>query len=105
MFLFLSDTTEASGPFEFLPRTQQTAFKMKMLLRGTYIRPGDIVGKGTRTYSSLDDAWVSGLAQQGYTPMPVLCPSGTIMVVDSSAIHRARPCRDGSRYALTAYYR
>ena len=39
IFLFLTDTTEASGPFELLPRTQQTAFKLGMLLRGHYIRP------------------------------------------------------------------
>ena len=35
----------------------------------------------------------------------VFCGPGTAVVVDTSAIHRARPCIEGTRYALTAYFR
>jgi ectoine hydroxylase-related dioxygenase (phytanoyl-CoA dioxygenase family) len=104
IFLFLTDTTEESGPFEFFPRTHRARFKVPRLLEGRYLSVGDMLA-GKRTYSSLDETWIQALIDQGYAPLPVVCPAGTILVVDSSAVHRARPCRQGSRYALTAYYR
>lgn len=104
IFLFLTDTTELSGPFEFLPNTFIRSFKIAKLCEGTYVKPRDLLG-GKRTYQKLDDAWVDGLSMKGYRPVPVLCKAGTIMVIDTSAIHRARPCLNGSRYLLMAYYK
>ena len=75
-----------------------------MALKGNYFKPRDIFG-GTRTYAKLPDPLIDQLATRGYRSQPVLVSAGTVMIVDTSAIHRARPCRAGSRYALTAYYR
>ena len=44
------------------------------------------------------------MSAKGYRPVSVICKAGTMMVADTSAIHRARPCLEGSRYALTTYY-
>ena len=104
IFLFLSDTTELSGPFEFIPKTYTTWFKAQMLCKGSYLRVSDI-WSGKRAYAQLDDTVVNELSAKGYNPMPVICQAGAIMVIDTSAIHRARPCHHGTRYALTTYYR
>ncbi|HVW20884.1 MAG TPA: hypothetical protein VHC86_06680 [Opitutaceae bacterium] len=104
VFLFLTDTNEKSGPFEFVANTNRTSFKLKMFCAGRVIRPSDLIHK-KRAYSRLDDNWIEGLGPQGYPSTPVLCQAGTVLVIDTSAIHRARPCIEGSRYALTAYYR
>jgi hypothetical protein len=103
IFLFLTDTTEDSGPFEFIPGTHTWSFKLRTLFDGVYLRPSDLF-TDKRPYQHLDDAWVDGLSAKGYRSVPVLCKAGTVLVVDTSAIHRARPCLNGARYALTAYF-
>lgn len=106
VFLFLTDTTEQSGPLEFLPGTHAAGFKVKMLGRGLYITPGDLLsGKGTRAYQRIDEALVERLSESGFVPVPFLCKAGTVLVIDTSSIHRARPCTAGARYALTTYCR
>lgn len=103
IFLFLTDTSEESGPFEFVPGSHETTFKYKNLLSGKYITVSDIFKK-TRSYQSLNEGWIESLEKQGMPSKAVICKAGTAMIVNTSAIHRARPCRAGSRYALTAYY-
>lgn len=106
VFLFLTDTTEQSGPFEFVPRTHAARLKAQMLARGVYFRPGDLLSRtGARAYARIDEAVVEGLSKSGFAPMPFLCKAGTALVVDTSSIHRARPCSAGARYALTTYCR
>lgn len=104
IFLFLVDVGDGTGPFEFIPGSHRPAFKAAMLLRGMYLGPGDFVS-GRRRYAALDDERLERLTRDRRAPMPVTCLAGTVMVADTSAIHRARPCRQGTRYALTAYYR
>lgn len=103
VFAFLTSTTAESGPFEYVPGTQSWSFKLRMLVGGHYLAPTDVI-RGSRAYSSVSDNVLARLKQ---TPagVSVECPRGSIMVVDTSALHRARPCVRGSRYALTAYYR
>jgi hypothetical protein len=106
VFLFLTDTTEQSGPFEFVPRTHAGGFKVQMLARGVYFRPGDLLSRtGARAYARIDETVVEGLSKSGFAPMPSLCKAGTALVIDTSSIHRARPCTAGARYALTTYCR
>lgn len=104
VFVFLTDTTEESGPFEFIPSTHRGGFKLKALSGGQYIKFQDLFGP-TRKYQSLNDDWVDDLDRAGFPSKPVLCRAGTVMIIDTSAVHRARPCTKGSRYALTAYYK
>lgn len=105
IFLFLSDTTEQSGPFEFIPKTHTKSFKLRRLCSGVYIKPADLLSGGKRAYQCLNDVWIDKLSANGFKPAPVICKAGTILIIDTSAIHRARPCIQGSRYALTTYFR
>lgn len=104
VFLFLTDVVESSGPFEYLPRTHRPSFKLSMAVRGVYFGPTDLI-KGTRSYTRLNEGYIDRLAERGFRSKPVTCAAGTIMIVNTSAIHRARPCMSGARYALTSYYR
>jgi hypothetical protein len=103
IFLFLVDVAESSGPFEFLPHTQKMPFKLRAALGGKYLGPAGLFA-GARSYQSLPDDWVEGLQARGHSSIRVVCPAGTAMVVDTSAIHRASPCFGETRYALTAYF-
>jgi hypothetical protein len=106
IFLFLDDVDLGSGPFEVIPGTQSTAFKLRLLASGKLIRPRDIfAGGGARQYQSINDEWLSKMLETtGYEPHKVCCKRGTVAVVDTSAMHRASPCYEKTRYALTAYY-
>lgn len=103
VFVFLSDVTEASGPFEMIPGTQAMSFKMRKALGGHLITPKDIVTK-SRSYSKLKEELIESILSQGYERKVFAVPAGTIALVDTSCVHRARPCTLGERYALTSYY-
>lgn len=107
VFVFLTDVTDASGPFEYLPGSHKSKFKLQLFLNNGGL--GDIFKKLTgapdRFYTRLDDKVIAGFSKYGYAPRPVICNRGSVMIVDTTAVHRARPALRGERYALTAYYR
>lgn len=103
VFLFLTDVTERSGPLEVLPGSHRAGFKLRGIVAGHLVHPKDFLGT-SRRYQKLDDAWVEDSASRSGGPHPILCRAGTAAVVNTSAVHRARPCLENSRYALTAYY-
>lgn len=105
IFIFLTDTTELSGPFEYLPNTHKTSFRYKMALKQNFFFDfTKLLSGGKRPYQSISDDKIGKLVEHGYQPTPVIVRAGTVMVVDTSSIHRARPCIVGNRYALTAYF-
>ena len=107
VFLFLSDTTEKSGPLEFIPNTHKFFFRLRKALEpGFFFNYSSIFKKSaSRPYSSIEDRKIESLFDRGYKVKPVLVKSGTVLVIDTAKlIHRARPCIEGQRYALTAYY-
>ena len=103
VFVFLTNVTEASGPFEMIPGTQAMSFKMKKALGGHLITPKDIITK-SRSYSKLKEELIESILSQGYERKVFAVPAGTMALVDTSCVHRARPCTVGERYALTSYY-
>ena len=103
IFLFLTDTTESSGPFEFIPNTHKKLFKLKMLSQGYYFKFSQL-GKSARLYQNLNDDVIERIKIKGYHPKSILCNAGTLLVVNTSSIHRARPCNQHHRYALTTYF-
>lgn len=109
IFLFLSDTTEESGPLEFIPNTHRTFFRFRKVLEpGFFFNPFNILFKkgNIRQYQSIPDAKVEPLFKSGYQAKPILVKAGTVLLIDTARlIHRARPCLSGNRYALTSYYR
>lgn len=107
VFLFLSDTTEESGPLEFIPNTHKFFFRLRKSLEpGFFFNHFSIFKKSaSRPYSSIADQKIEALFDKGYNVKSVLVKSGTVLVIDTAKlIHRARPCIKGQRYALTAYY-
>ena len=103
LFCFLTRTDEQTGPLEVVPGTHRTAFKFWPLASGKYISRTDL-GSGKRRYQKLDEEWVDAQCRKAGSSFPFLCEAGTLILVDTSAIHRARPCLKGHRYALCAYY-
>jgi hypothetical protein len=103
LFCFLTRTEEQTGPLEVVPGTHRTDFKLWPLVSGRYISCSDL-GTTTRRYQMLDEQWVDEQCRKAGGSVPFLCEAGTLILVDTSAIHRARPCLKGHRYALCAYY-
>lgn len=109
VFLFLSDTTEESGPLEFILNTNKATFRLRKALEpGFFFNHLNFLrGKGNlRQYQSIPDSKIKHLLDNGYKTKPILVKAGTVLLIDTAKlIHRARPCKDGVRYALTSYYR
>tara|TARA_Y100000768_G_C23980261_1_gene685354 strand:- start:2344 stop:3087 length:744 start_codon:yes stop_codon:yes gene_type:complete len=109
VFLFLSDTSEESGPLEFIPNTHKPFFRFRKAFEpGFFFNHLNMFTKkgNLRQYQSIPDNKVESLFSKGYEAKPVLVKAGTVLLIDTAKlIHRARPCIGGERYALTAYYR
>ena len=106
VFLFLSDVDEKSGPFEVIPKTHKKLFKVFNMFPAGYFKITDFLKKGgSRSYAALDDNIIKNIINKGYPVKSFLVKKGTLAVVDTSCIHRAKPLEIGSRYALTSYYR
>ena len=106
IFVFLTDTTESSGPFEFIPNTNGWN-KLKFSLQpGFFLDIKSFIKKNVkRPYQSIDEKRINKLIKKGFKPTPVLVKKGTIMIINSAAlIHRARPCESEKRYVLTSYF-
>lgn len=105
IFVFLTDVTETSGCFEMIPRSQRMSFKLEHALKGELVTLQDVIrNDGTRQYSHLKEQLIERIVARGYQSKAFTVPKGTIALVDTSSVHRARPCTDGQRYALTSYY-
>ena len=100
VFLFLTDANDNSGPFEFIPGTNTWSFRLRHMFR--YLNPINLPVNQSRSYSSLSDKWVCQL-KETMPSKAAVCKAGTVLIVYTNAIHRARPCYEGSRYALTTY--
>lgn len=104
IFMFLSDVSKHSGPFEMVCGTQRFSFKFSELLKGNLITMSDVIN-GTRRYRSLSEQVVKKIIDSGNYKSKVFdVPKGTVAIVDTSCVHRAHPCFEGNRYSLTTYY-
>lgn len=103
LFCFLTRTEEHTGPLEVVPGTHRTVFKLWALVSGRYISYSSL-GTVKRRYQTLDEQWVEAQCRKAGGSVPFLCEPGTLILVDTSAIHRARPCLKSHRHALCAYY-
>lgn len=105
VFVFLKDVSSVAGPFEYIPYTHKLSFKWQQALLGHYFAIKNFTSKQIeRKYRRLSEGWIKRLNEKGYTSKKVMVSAGTVMIVDTSAIHRASPCLGDNRYVLTAYY-
>lgn len=103
-FLFLNDTKIDGGALEYFPKSNSYHFKLKMVLKGLYFKFSDVI-RGTRAYTCIPDSIVESLKSDSFMPNKVIVKAGTLVIADTSILHRASPCIAGCRYALTSYYR
>jgi hypothetical protein len=93
--LYLTDVSLDEGPFELVPGSHR-------LLNVA----GDILAHSLGSRIRLSEAEVQHIIERHY-PRGVATltgEAGTLLLVDSSAIHRGRPIAKGERVALTNYY-
>jgi phytanoyl-CoA dioxygenase PhyH len=94
--LYLSDVGQENGPFEFLPASHKqwraafdTVFGNLPAAPNSRYEPA-AVDRMVRRF------W---LKRRDYP-----AKAGTLLLVNTSGIHRGKPLQSGSRYALTNYY-
>ena len=93
--LYLTDVTEDNGPFELLPRSHHLA----SVLAGI-----EKAGLGYMQ-NRLSDAEVCRLEELLQTSRkPITGGAGTLVLFNSSSVHRGRPIQSGERLAFTNYY-
>ena len=105
LFLFLSNVDELSGPLELLKGTHRLNYKFKNIMSGQIISLKDFFRKdGRRAYGSINNDWVEKIIEEENLLKNLIVDQGSIVIVNTSSIHRAKPCIKGTRYALTSYY-
>ena len=86
--MYLDDVGHGNGPFAMLLGYNNTA-----------VTPDP--GRLGRRYS---DAAVAAAVANGARVHPLYGQRGTVIVFETSSIHRGTPCLHGERHALTNYY-
>jgi|AACY02.14.fsa_nt_gi hypothetical protein len=93
--LYLTDVTEDNGPFELLPGSHH----LKSVLSGI-----EKVGLDYMQ-SRLSNEEICCLEEILATPRkPLTGSAGTLILFNSSSVHRGRPIQSGERLAFTNYY-
>jgi hypothetical protein len=94
--LYLSDVGEGNGPFEFLPAShKQWRAAFDTAVGGLPEAPS----------SRYEPAAVDRLVRRFWLKRrDYRAKAGTLLLVNTSGIHRGKPLQSGNRYALTNYY-
>lgn len=95
---YLTDVAPENGPFEYIPGSQKLKNKFLYDVRSR-LRKGPV----TPRYEQAEIDEYCELFK--VTPRIHTAPRGTVLLVDSSGLHRGRPIKEGIRYALTNYYK
>lgn len=93
--LYLTDVGRENGPFQYLINTQ--------LNKSIY----DTIRNNNIRYNQnrFTEAEIEDIIKTNKYPSQILNGSkGTLVIVDTSGIHRGMPIQSGERYALTNYY-
>ncbi|WP_440915352.1 phytanoyl-CoA dioxygenase family protein [Candidatus Pelagibacter sp.] len=90
--LYLNDVTSENGPFQFIKNSN----KILDIVKDTVLASLDI--KSTR----IDSEKVDLISNKRLKT--IIGKAGTLILVDTSLIHRGKPLINGCRYAITNYY-
>ena len=92
--LYLTDVTELNGPLEIIPGTH----KFSNLLR--------LNRKGFLPYNQqwLTESEITAIENEHGNRVAVTGKAGSLILFESSTLHRGRPIEYGERLALTNYY-
>lgn len=91
--IYFNDVDEQGGCFQYLRNSQTPAQKWKI---------NKLLGLPSGEYRYTEDQ-VQKLENEGYQVDNLLGTAGTMVVVDTSGIHRGKPIEKGERYAATRY--
>jgi hypothetical protein len=94
--LYLSDVDDDNGPFEYLVGSHR---RWRAAVETAF--GGLPPAPNTRYAAELIDRVVKRF---GLETRSFIGEAGTLLLVNTSGIHRGRPLRSGSRYALTNYF-
>jgi hypothetical protein len=92
--LYLSDVEEEQGAFQYLPGTH------------SLISPFQVIWEHDQDYghTRFTEEEIESIFEDGTQTCKTLTgKAGTMILVDTSGIHRGRPIKSGTRYALTNY--
>ena len=92
--LYLSDVDEDNGPFQYIDHTHKDPDKLRLVRK---------VGFGA-LQNRVSEEEVSRVSELGYNVKSITGKAGSLIIVDTSGIHRGKPIEKGTRYALTNYY-
>ena len=93
--LYLSDVSDQNGPFQYIPRTH---YKKNVL--------GGIINYNFKhNHNRFTEPQITQLLSKEDKKLQTLTgQAGTLILADTSGIHRGAPIKEGKRYALTNYY-
>lgn len=93
--LYLTDVDPGSGPFQFVPGSHRVRSIVRANVQAA-------IPFGQHRYSEQEIARVC--ETRGITPKTFTGAAGTLIVADTSGLHRGMPISRGQRYALTNYF-
>lgn len=93
--LYLTDVGPENGPFEFVPNSHQLRSIVRTILR---------TGTGFGQHRFPDETVERVCRELAVTPRSFTATAGTLIVADTSGIHRGMPINSGERYVLTNYF-
>jgi hypothetical protein len=93
--LYLNDVNELNGPFEYYSGSHKMFYKIK-----NYILD---IAAGFKDIVRYKDVKINKLLGKKNL-VTFVAPAGTLILFNSSGVHRGSPIKHGVRYALTNYY-
>ncbi len=93
--LYLSDVGPSNGPFEMI-RDSHLRKRVLSDMRAGHLK--------YMQYRLTNPEIEQIIADDPARKITYTAPAGTLILVDTSTLHRGQPIQDGTRYALTNYY-
>lgn len=93
--VYLNDVNENNGPFELIEQSH----KLSNILKDSK------QAKLNLMESRFDEDMINKIAEDNKDRFRIVTgKAGSLLLVDTSIIHRGRPVKEGKRYALTNYF-
>lgn len=94
--VYLTDVSEANGPFQYIEETHKLAY-IKQVLQSL---------NAENTKRRFKESEVENLINEGIIPSykSYVGKKGTLILVNTRGLHRGAPIKEGSRYAITRYF-
>ena len=94
IFVYLNDIKNNGGPFQFFPKSNTFPLKLKIALKS------NMNWKKLHFDKNLD---IKNFLNIKSDLRSVICPEGTVLIADTSVIHRGKPNCEIDRYSFTYY--